>query len=304
MAIQLEQDRLERLAMRKPSDEWVQERDTYLGGTDVAAILGLHKYKTPRMVWMDKKGLLPPVTFNQAMLHGQNLELYVMQLYRLDTGRKLHKSHLYRDKDVEFFAVNPDYEIRGESGLLECKTANFFTGQNDFGEESDAIPNQYLVQCLWQLGITKRDWVDLAILIGGQDYRVYHVDRDDTLIDTIRQKAYDWWETYMLSNCPPPLTGDEGDCRLVKEQFPESNTNILQAGEDLDILCDQLRDARNTVKELDREVSRLENVIKSEMEDAGELRCTCGKITWRANKNGTRVFKPSFKEEELCRKVG
>lgn len=156
----------ERLAMRSPSAEWVERRRSYLGGTDVAAILEVHPFRTPRMVYLEKKGLVEPPVLNESMVHGQNLELYVMRLYRLETGRRLHRSRFFRHREFPFLGVNPDYEVRGERGLLECKTASQWAGE-EFGDAPDAIPNRYRVQCLWQLALTGREWCDLGVLIGG-----------------------------------------------------------------------------------------------------------------------------------------
>ena len=291
----MEQTRLERLAMRKPSDDWVSERSSYLGGTDISAILGLHPYKTPRGVYMEKKGLVPPVEFNEAMLHGQNLELYVMQLYRLDTGKTLHKSHLYRDRTVPFFAANPDYEIRGEPGLLECKTAGVWAAQ-EFGLEGDAVPNQYLVQCMWQMALTGREYCDLAVLIGGQDYRCYHIERDEELIEKLKEEAYAWWHTYMANDCPPPLTGNEPDNIMVRNMYPTSNTSSMYATPEVDALCDRLREVRHMTKAGETECSRLTNEIKVAMGECGELHCSVGRITWKTTKAGTRPFNCKFEE--------
>ena len=36
--------------------EWLEERNKIIGGTDISAILGLNKLKTPYDVWADKTG--------------------------------------------------------------------------------------------------------------------------------------------------------------------------------------------------------------------------------------------------------
>ena len=62
--------------------------------------------------------------------------------------------------------------------LLECKTANLYS-QGDWGEPgTDAIPLPYLCQCLWYLGITNLPEIDVAVLLGGSDLRIYTITRD------------------------------------------------------------------------------------------------------------------------------
>lgn len=285
------------IQMRPVSDDWLAQRRTYLGGTDMAAIMGLHPYRTAMSVYLDKKGLEAPTELNQPMVHGQNLELYVAQIYARATGRKLHKSKLYRMKNCEFLAANPDYEVRGERPLrlVECKTAGQWAGQ-EFGAEGDAVPDQYLVQCMWQLAITKREICDLAVLIGGQDFRIYTIERDADLISELGKRAFAFWRDYILNDTPPPLTGHVADVAYVKGKWPESNTDEMYACPELEAVCTQLRDARIAQTICNDEVNRLSNIIKDEMGECGTLKTDIGTITWRTDGNGTRRFCPKFKE--------
>ena len=179
-----------KLQFRARSLSWIEERSTYLGGSDIAAIMGLDPYRTALGVYQEKKGLSSPLQINEPMVHGQNLELYVARCYRALTGRQIHKSHLYRHKDFPHLAVNPGYEIRSERPLrlLECRTTGYFAGQV-FGQEGDGVPERYLVQCMWQLAITRRQVCDLAVLIGGQDFRIYTIERDEELITALIERA-------------------------------------------------------------------------------------------------------------------
>jgi putative phage-type endonuclease len=291
----------EDLQMRPVTDAWIENRCNYLGGTDIAAILEVHPYKTSLGVYLDKKGLKPPVELNQAMVHGQNLELYVAQCYRAATGRQIHKSKFYQDKEFPFFAANPDYEVRGERPLrlVECKTASYFAGQI-FGSADDAVPDQYLIQCMWQLAITGRQVCDLAVLIAGQDFRIYTIERDEELIKTLRDRACEWWETYILSDTPPPLSGDKPDTEWVNSQHPQDNGLICYATPEIDDICVALREAKAVTKAMEREEDRLINLIKADMGDSGTLECSIGKITWKTSANGSRRFVTNFKEKSIC----
>jgi putative phage-type endonuclease len=279
--------------MRRPPDWWLRERCNYLGGTDVAAIMELDPYRTPRQVYLQKKSLDQRRVMNQAMIHGQNLELYLMQLYRRDTGRKLHKSRLYRDREHPFLACNPDYEVRGERGLLECRTSGQYAGQ-EFDSEGGVAPRQYSAQCMWQLAITGREWCDLAVLIGGQDYRVFRITRDDELIAGLRDKAIEWWRKHIEAEVPPPLTGDRADTEWTRDRFRECNGRTIQATPEVAELAFRLKAMKAAEKPLGREVARLENEIKESMSGAGELILPFGRITWKSDRNGRRTFKTLF----------
>ena len=47
-------------------EAWLSERRKHITGTDVAAILGLSRFKTPLRVWLEKKGEIEPDE-NEAM---------------------------------------------------------------------------------------------------------------------------------------------------------------------------------------------------------------------------------------------
>jgi putative phage-type endonuclease len=284
------------IRMRGPRDDWVADRVNYLGGTDIAAIAGVNPFKTPRLVWMEKRGVSPPQDSTQPMVHGQNLELYIAQCYRRITGRKVHKSRLYRDRQYPFLGVNPDYEVRGESPprLLECKTAGQWAGQ-EFGESGDTVPSQYLVQCMWQLAITGRAICDLAVLIGGQDLRLYTITRDEELIAQLKTLAIDWWQAHVVNGIPPPLTGQEPDTRMVNRQFPTANGDVIYANSELTALCRALRDQRTVVRQAEAEEHRLVNEIKSRMGESSTIEFPGGLILWKCDKNGSRRFTCRFR---------
>ena len=287
------------MLLRSPSNQWVEDRKTYLGATDIAAIMGLHPYKTSLGVYQDKKGLSPELEMNLPMVVGINLEERVAKMYSQATGRRIRKSLTYRDKEYLFLACNPDYIVLHDSRLLECKTSGYWGGQI-FGEQADSIPDQYLVQCMWQLAITGRQVCDLAVMIDNQDYRIYTIERDEYLIAELRKKAIEWWNTYILADCPPPLSGDKPDVQWVKDQYPSSVESVIHAPPIIDDYAIQLSEIKEAYNALGSEKSRLENEIKNYMKEAAVLETTIGQITWKSSKSGSRTFCTKFKEAPIC----
>lgn len=47
-------------------EEWLKWRSTGLGGSDVATICGLNKYKSPLQLWLEKTGQVEPVEAGEA----------------------------------------------------------------------------------------------------------------------------------------------------------------------------------------------------------------------------------------------
>lgn len=79
--------------------EWLKNRQTGIGGSDVAAILGLSRYKSPLDVYNDKIGEISESEQTQAAYWGTQLEDIVAKEFQKRTGMKVQKvnSQLSRD---------------------------------------------------------------------------------------------------------------------------------------------------------------------------------------------------------------
>lgn len=70
---------------------WLAERRTGIGGSDVAAILGLNEWTSPYTVWADKLGLLPEREDSEAMRQGRDLEHYVAERFSKVSGKRVRR---------------------------------------------------------------------------------------------------------------------------------------------------------------------------------------------------------------------
>ena len=60
-----------------------EERRNYIGGSDIAAILGMSRWKTPLKLWLEKTGEVEPddLSENEAVQLGIELEDFVAQKF-------------------------------------------------------------------------------------------------------------------------------------------------------------------------------------------------------------------------------
>ncbi|RBO54681.1 recombinase [Rhodovulum sp. BSW8] len=198
---------------------WLAERRTGIGGSDIAAIVGLSRWATPYDVWLDKTGQAEDSEETEFQYWGTVLEDVVAKEYAKRTGQKvqrvnqrlIHPELPIAAANIDRAVVNP--AIRGNvrwidgrlttDRLLECKTADRFAAA-DWGDPgSDEVPEYYLIQTQWYMGITGAAVADLAVLIGGNDYRVYTIGRDDTLIADLLEAANDFWRDHVETRAAP-----------------------------------------------------------------------------------------------------
>jgi predicted phage-related endonuclease len=171
--------------------------------------------------------------------------------------------------------------------VLEYKTANPFSS-GDWGEVgSDEVPMSYLCQCIWYMAITNINQVDLAVLFGNSDFRVYEITRDMELESTILEKASAFWNDYVLKDMPPPAQS-EADCQtLFSKGDPaksvEAKAETLELTQRLQLLNCEI-DVR------EEEISSIKQIIMSNMGEAESLSYQ-GKVlaTWKAPKPSFRL---------------
>jgi len=222
-------------------EEFRNARKTGIGGSDIAAILGLSPWRTAVDVWMDKTGRAPDTEPTEAMFWGTVLEDVIAKHYADTEQRKVqrigemmrHPKHAWMLANIDRAIVTPGSRARfdvgkllGADGILECKTASAYkAGEWGAPEDDDAIPTHYAAQAMWYLAITGLDWCDVAVLIGGQKYLVKRVERDDDTIQGMIERAEEFWFKHVVGQvAPEPKTGDD-----AIKLFPRDSGRSIEA---------------------------------------------------------------------------
>jgi len=273
-----------------------------IGGTDIAAVLGLSPYRTALEVWTR---LVRCVEHNlDDGLHlrfGRHAESFVAGEYERATGLMththdgplFHPEHRFMFGHVDRLVTKPGAGTAFEGGrvltdrLLECKTASAYS-RHEWGDEgTDRVPRAYLLQCAWYLSITGCQIADLAVLLGNNDFRVYRIERDTELEGLLQSHARRFWLDHVLPMVPPrPVTA--GDAALL---FPrEVDGASVEASPELLQTLERYRDLMAQGSALGSECERLRAEILAYMGDAGAL--TFGGqtlATWRSARPATRI---------------
>src|SRR5690606_4991319 len=100
--------------------------------------------------------------------------------------------------------------VRGddpEKRILEVKTTDTWNRTEWGPSGSDEVPDHYLTQVQHYMALTGADICDVAVLVGGNDFRVLHVPRNDRLIGAMLERYVDFWERHVEAKVPP--VGDD-----------------------------------------------------------------------------------------------
>lgn len=239
----------------------VKDRQTGIGGTDAAAILGMSPWKTPLQVYLEKIGEAKPLEPSDAMKWGNLLEEPISAEYERETGRKVRKvEEKLVHKDHPFIVGHIDRAVDAVDGepkrILEVKTSARREGWGDSG--TDDVPDQYLVQVQHYMAITGAEIADIAALIGGNDLRIYHVKRDDKLIEVLLQKEVNFWKVHVEPRVPPdPITS--ADCNT---RWLGGSGTVVASAVDIERV-NRLVEIRDAVANMSKEVEELQLALKT-----------------------------------------
>lgn len=280
-------------AVVQGSDEWLAARRRGIGGSDAAALLGVHPFTSLYAIYLDKRGEAPPTLVNAAMEWGTILEEPVAQMFE----RRVQPDAIWQPRGImahpehEWMLLSPDrlITVDGQTEYLEIKTS----GQADeWGAEgSDEVPLHAAAQVQWALEVLDLEAGRIAVLIGdhGFDMRQYRIPRDRELGAELIRRGSEFWHGNVLPGIPPPLDGSPATARALAHRYAVAQDIELVADEDLAHRVRTYLRLKEQVAGATESLDALANDIKARMGDATRLIGPDLKVTWSNVKGRTSV---------------
>lgn len=282
--------------------EWLKIRkETGISGSEVAAILGVSKWKSPLAVYIEKTSdTVEETPDNDFMLFGRLLEGVIADEFkRRNPEYKVKKINaILQDTTYDWVIGDIDRLIindKGEEGVLEIKTVSEY-GKDAW--EGDEVPPYYLAQLQWYLYLTDCNYGYFAALIGGNKYIQKYVKRDDELIQYMLEIANIFWQRVKEHN-PPPVDGSENATELLKQMYPESIENQVMLDYESSGLIKRREEVKEIIKEYENELNQIENTLKQKLggNDTGII--DNYKVTWKSitsNRVDSKLLKGKYPE--------
>lgn len=262
------------MTAQQSREAFLAARKRGIGGSDIAAILGLSKYKTPYYLWLDKTGRQTDDSAGEAAYWGNVLEDVVAKQFSLVTGLKIQRVNQclvgpesWMLANIDRAIINPAISgnVRFKDGrlttdqILECKTASGWM-EPLWGENPESIPDYYLTQCQWYMGVTGAEICHAAVLIGGQKFRHYRIEADPELFRILAGEARAFWENHVLADVPPEPTTFEDCAHRWGQAEPDS---VLEADSELLAMIEDLKGFKADIKAAQAEADQIElGIIK------------------------------------------
>jgi|LSQX01.1.fsa_nt_gb putative phage-type endonuclease len=206
--------------------EWLEYRRKGIGGSDVAAVCGLSKWKSPVEVWLDKTGQIEPEPAGEAAYWGTLMEPVIREEFTDRTGLRVRQVNaLLQHKRFPFMLANIDGIVndpsRGE-GIFEAKTSSAYRA----AEWEEGLPDEYALQIQHYMAVTGFNYAYIAVLIGGNRFLWKLVEKDDAVVDLLIQMESKFWQL-VETRTAPDIDGSSASTELLNRLYPESKSRVI-----------------------------------------------------------------------------
>lgn len=275
-------------------NNFLTQRKKGIGGSDIAAIIGVSQFKTALDVYLSKTTDQPEQQ-GEHLYWGHALENPIIDRFVQDTGALvIRQPETRQHPDYEWAIANADALImNGDTieAILEIKTSSAFKSREWGADDTDEVPIEYIAQVQWYMWIYDVQEAYLAALIGGNQYRQYHIKRDDELIAMLAEKAQAFWQNHVIPRIPPePQNGED-----AQKLYPHDNGDTAEADSATLTAYAELRELKAQEKELKAQIAAKEDLLKIKIGNYSTMQANGNTLfTWKTQ-SSSRFDSSAFK---------
>lgn len=284
-----------------------EERSKVIGGSEIAAVMGLSRWKTPLALWAEKTGeiLQEDISGREYVQLGTELEDFVAKKFERETGKKVRRDTrtFTYSSEYPYMVAHIDRRIQGTDELLECKTCSAWKEKEWQGEE---IPVEYILQVMWYLGILGMKKGYIAVLIGGQKFVWKELEFDQELFDRMVSHAKNFMQAVQDKQPPIAMAGDKETLGKLYTgtggQLDLEDAAMKSIEQDLE----ERAALQRTIESAEQRIEEIENRIKQEMGENDLAVTEKYKITWKSQVSrrlDTEKVKAAGIYDEYCKET-
>lgn len=281
---------------------WLEFRAQGVGGSDMGAILGLDRYRTPYDLWLEKTGRTTheDLSGKWAVVKGKALEGVLRRRFTMEHPGLLvvdgtdvsavSRTHPCMHASLDGWLYDPESD---SFGVLEIKTANASRGRTDWHDEDGNLkaPDYYIAQVTHYMAVTGFTWGYFYADIGESEPVEVRFERDEQDVEAVVKAAEGFWD-FVQRDEMPLLKGAD-----VAKAYPEPKEGIVVADDD-DALADLMAEyelAKTRAAEADDDVRLLRDALIVRIGDSEGVRCRGFEATYKPfhRKGYVREVEPS-----------
>lgn len=212
------------------SPEWHELRKSGLGGSDVAAVVGVSKWTSAYALWASKSGLIPDdFSDSEAMEWGRLLEPVIREKFaaKHPDWTVINTKATFRSQEHEFMLANVDGFIdfgNDEWGVLEIKTAAY---EDDW---VNGVPRYYETQVRHYMRVFGMSRGIVAVLFHGNKYQEYEVLANDFVDQADVDMLVKFWDG-VQNGVAPDWDGALATYETVRAMHPDIEDTTVELGD-------------------------------------------------------------------------
>ncbi len=273
--------------MKKCKNEDLKKGENYgIGGADVAACMGLSRWKSRHQLWLEKTGQsaqdeqVKDEKFSRYW--GTVIEDNIAREFSKQTGYKVKRCNFLLKHELHDFMVaridREGIDENGEKFVLEC-TSTYSFNKN---WNADEIPYEKELQLLHYLMITGYKYGFIACLVGNSKFLIKKIELEDEIKKAIMDAEVDFWY-YVQSKEMPPVDYSEA-CRATLESMYPKALNVSQPIK-LDQACEDKLKQRDSllcqVENINQQIRAVDNFMKDTLKANQAGKTDTHLVTWK-----------------------
>ena len=314
----------------KSYDEWLAFRSRGLGASEIGTLMGVNSWKSPAELYYQKIGLIPQKTEqNIPMFMGTILEKTVAEIFEYWDGSDESMLRNYESQtkvrnlyEPIGYVVNPEYphlffspdrlqiksknlrirdgriNLENVEAIIEIKTISGWSSKQWEG----GIPPSYYLQLQTYLMGLALDTGYLVALEDGRNLKVHRFDRDSEMIEMIARVTAEFWSRVEAGRLAlelgedyeqfaPPPDGTEAYSEFLNQKYKNPEETSIVSNDEIDEYIRHYKQKNEEIARLDEEKREASNYIKEYMGNNTTIHSEEGKVTWRPNAKGVRIFR-------------
>ncbi|MEX2984554.1 YqaJ viral recombinase family protein [Streptomyces sp. C36] len=273
-------------------EQWLAVRRTGIGGSEIAAVLGMSKYASPYEVYLDKRGELPldrpqPAELAEAAFWGHQHEPTIAAVFAERTGLGVvdgpgtlaHVERRWMLANLDRHVLEPGEST--PSSLLEIKTRSAY----QLDEWLHGVPDGPALQTHWYLAVTGYRNAHVAALLGGNRLIVHRVERDEQLVEHLVEIVGRFWQG-VRDGTPPAVDGSEATERLLGHLY-DVQADAVTVADPAEVLplLERRRELKTREARTADELREVDNRLKAAAGEA-EVVTVQGSVAYTYRQNG------------------
>lgn len=276
------------------------DRSQHLGASEIAAVVGLHPYKSALDIYGLKRGLFrPEPDVIDARSVGRVLERPLLEhLYAPPRRLQLAFPGTLTHREEAWASATPDAvasAIGARDGFepaarhaVEAKIVGGRQQRRWLEDGDDAEPGppvEVLCQVQWQMWVLRSVSVPVAhgevVALFGTDLRVFRVEYDAAFVDDLASIARAWWQRHIVGGEMPAPDGSASARRVIEARWRKIERGLLPMPDGVEAVARDYLRLGATIRAAEEERDALGNRLREAIADAQGYVGNGLKAAWR-----------------------